>query len=206
LVSGDELVGAISLYTTESIGFSDNEKRILEAVARQIAHTLKTAAEFDTASRRDALTGLPNLAQLEQFVGTEGMPRISFTLLLIDVAELKQLNERYGRTVADNTLRHVVRHATAGLRVADILFRCDNDEFVAFLNDTDSEGAIQMGERIRAQILGHPLTVDAEQTIRVDVRVTAVSAPADGSSLTTLLEVARKIQKSERTINTAVPL
>jgi diguanylate cyclase (GGDEF)-like protein/putative nucleotidyltransferase with HDIG domain len=191
LVSNDDLVGVVSLYSPEPSGFSNDHTRIIEAIARQIAHTLKTAAEFDQRSRRDALTGLPSLQQLAQFVATEGAVQAHFTLLFIDIVGLKQLNTRHGRAVGDETLRHVVRHTTAGLRVADILFRYDSDELVAFLNDADIESARQMGERIRGSILNSPLSVADGGPLIVDVKVTAVSSPADGDSLSALIQRAR---------------
>jgi putative nucleotidyltransferase with HDIG domain len=56
LVFEDELVGVLSLYTAELDGFTDDHRRIIEAVARQIAPALRNAAGFEGASRRDPLT------------------------------------------------------------------------------------------------------------------------------------------------------
>ena len=63
LISDDELVGVLALYSTEANSFNEDHKRIIEAVSRQIAQTLRSAAEFNEASRRDALTGRPTLQQ-----------------------------------------------------------------------------------------------------------------------------------------------
>ena len=195
LIFDDELIGVLSLYSAESKGFNDDHKRIIEAVARQIAHTLKSAAEFDGTSRRDTLTGLPNLQQLERFVDTEGgrslVQKSAFTLLFIDIVALKQINTVHGRTVGDDVLRHVVRHARAGLRLADILFRYGSDEFVALVNDSSPDSAKLMGEGIRRAVRASPLALGANGSIQVDVTVIVVSCPADGDSLPTLIETAR---------------
>src|SRR5262249_2478094 len=58
LLSRDQLVGVLSLYATEANGFTEDHKRIVEAVGRQIAHTFERSMEFDTSIRRDELTGL----------------------------------------------------------------------------------------------------------------------------------------------------
>ena len=42
LLCDDELIGVLALYSAESNGFNDDHKRIIEAVARQIAHTFKS--------------------------------------------------------------------------------------------------------------------------------------------------------------------
>jgi len=68
LLSDGELVGVVTLYSGEVNGFNEEHKRIIEAIARQIAHTLQSAAESDVMSQRDGLTGLPSLQQLDQFV------------------------------------------------------------------------------------------------------------------------------------------
>src|SRR4051794_40197591 len=69
MVSGDELVGVLAVYSAAD--FNEDHRRVIEAVARQIGHTFKSAAEFDGTARHDELTGLPKLRQLEQFVGTK---------------------------------------------------------------------------------------------------------------------------------------
>ena len=194
LLFDDELIGVLSLYSVELNGFNDDHKRVIEVVARQIAHIFKSATEFDSTSRRDTLTGLPNLKQLEQFMDATGgrhlVQKSVFTLLFIDVVGLKQINTTHDRTVGDDALLHVVRHATAGLRLADILFRYGSHEFVALLNDTNSESAKLVGCRIREGIRANPLTVKG-QSIQVDVSVTAVSSPSDGETLPALVESAR---------------
>jgi GAF domain-containing protein len=58
LIFDDELVGVLSLYSAEVDGFADDHRRIIEAVAVQIAPTLKSAVESEGASRRDPLTSL----------------------------------------------------------------------------------------------------------------------------------------------------
>jgi GAF domain-containing protein len=41
LLSGDELVGVLSLYSDQPNGFNDDHRRIIEVVAKQIANTFK---------------------------------------------------------------------------------------------------------------------------------------------------------------------
>jgi diguanylate cyclase (GGDEF)-like protein len=195
MICDDELIGVLTLYSVDVQGFNDDHKRIVEAVARQIAHTFKSAMKYDETSRRDALTGLPNLQQLEQFIDTKGGDRVqtqksAFTLLFIDVNGLKEINIRYGRTAGDNVLRHVVKHSTAGLRVADILFRCGSDELVALLNDTTVDAARSIGEGIQQAIRTTPVPQGDAISLHVEVTVNMASYPTDGDSLPALIEAA----------------
>ena len=160
LLSDDSLVGVLTLYSTTVDGFTEDHRRIVEAVARQTAHTFKGAAEFDNTARRDPLTGLPNIKQLENVVDSTGAGNAaSVSLLLIDVIGLKQINMAHGRSVGDDVLRHVVRGTRARLRVADILFRHGSDEFVALLNDTDPATAAAVASHIRDSIRDQPFAI-----------------------------------------------
>ena len=194
----DELIGVLSLYSVEANGFNDDHRRVIEIVARQIAHVFKSATEFDTISRHDELTGLPNLQQLEQFIdATEVKHRVhksSFTLLFIDVVDLNQIINAHDRTIGDQVLMHVARYSTAGLRLADILFRYGNDEFVALLNDASMESARSVADRIRESLRSNPLLVSG-QPLNVKISVTAVSSPGDGDALPDLVETARARSK-----------
>ncbi|MCU1384239.1 MAG: hypothetical protein JWL71_2936 [Acidobacteria bacterium] len=192
LLLDNELLGVLSLYSVEHNGFTEDHKRVIEVVARQITNIFRGSAEFDRISKRDALTGLPNLKQLEQLVDAtiRPSPVEVFTLLFIDVVGLKQINVAHGRMAGDDALLHVVNHVAAGLRLADILFRYDGDEFVALLNGTGADSARAIGEQIRKTVRSSPLSHGGTNSIELDVSVTAVSCPVDGASLPSLIAVA----------------
>jgi diguanylate cyclase (GGDEF)-like protein/putative nucleotidyltransferase with HDIG domain len=192
LLCDDTLVGVLTLYAATQDGFSEDHRRIVEVVARQIGHTFKSAQEFDNSARRDPMTGLPNLIQLEHLVESAGMGSVTrASLLLIDVVGLKDINALHGRSTGDDVLRHVVRQTRAGLRVADILFRYGSDEFVALLNDTDPDTAIVVASRIRDSIREQPFVLKSGSTAMIEATVIPVCAPRDGRSLHDLMSTAR---------------
>jgi diguanylate cyclase (GGDEF)-like protein len=191
-LSGDAVIGVLSLYSSELNAFTDDHKRIIEAVGRQIAHTLERASEFDVIMRRDELTGLPSITQLERIVVPAASGKGNehqYSLLFIDVTKLDQASTADGSGAADDVLRHVVRHIRSGLRVADILFRKSSEEFVAFLSDTDAATAEAVAQRVVASIVGHPITLATGNQLRVEVSVRAVCCPRDGHSLDALLRL-----------------
>jgi len=194
MLAGDQLVGVLSVYSALVDGFNEDHRRVIEAVAKQIGHTFKRATDLDTFQRRDALTGLPNVAQLEHLLdsGAKELGKAPvLTLLLLDVVELKRINMLYGQDTGDEALRHVVRHTRASLRIADLLFRHGSDEFVVLLNEADAQTAARIASSIRDNVRSQPITSKGGNRIAIDVTITCVAAPTDGASFPDLIATAR---------------
>jgi diguanylate cyclase (GGDEF)-like protein len=198
----DDLVGVLTLYSPGLNAFDEDDKRIIEIVAQHIAHSLKSASEFERASRRDLLTGLPNLRQLDKLIESASANGLTIgketTLLFIDVVGFTELNRLYGRQAGDDALKHVVRLTKTSLRVADILFRYGGDEFVALLNKTDSSTAAAIADSIRRTVIDHMLLLRQGEVVQVAVDAVCVSSPADGATLRELVISARNRLGSTR--------
>jgi diguanylate cyclase (GGDEF)-like protein/putative nucleotidyltransferase with HDIG domain len=191
----NELVGVLSLYSQGPAAFGEDDKRVIEIIAQHIGYTLKCAIEFDGASKRDLLTGLPNLKQLEKLMesaSTNGLTiGVEATLLFIDVVGFRDLNNSHGRQAGDEVLKHVVRFSRTALRVADILFRYGGDEFVALLNRTSPDTARMMADHIRQTIAEHRLMLRNGEIVQVMTDIVCVSSPSDGTTLRELINSAR---------------
>jgi diguanylate cyclase (GGDEF)-like protein len=194
LLVEEQLVGVLSLYAAGAEAFNEEHRRVIGIVARQIAHTFKSTAEVEKTARPDDVTGLPSLQQLERLVdaGANGRTPLSarITLLVIDVVRLGDINVTYGRKVGDEVLRHIVKHARGSLRVADILFRYADDEFVALLNEADVDTANSIANRIRENIRLNPFDA-GDVKIPLGVHVTAFSTAAESRSFTDHVAAAR---------------
>jgi transcriptional regulator with GAF, ATPase, and Fis domain len=69
LVSGNELVGVLSLYSVDADAFNEEHKRLLEVIGGQVSHSVRHALRFEqhrATDLRDAGTGLPNIRHLER--------------------------------------------------------------------------------------------------------------------------------------------
>jgi len=176
-----ELIGALSLYSTQLNGFNDDHRRLVESVATQIGHTLYRARDLDGASHRDVLTGLPHIEQLEQVINsindTEPVDTPAHVLLVIQVLDLEKINSTHGRASGDAVLRHVVLQTQSALRLGDILFRNSGDDFVAFLGNAEPDTADRLANRIIDHIARQSIVVSSTLSIRVRVEVTKVLAP-----------------------------
>ncbi len=199
LVADDSLVGVLTLYSSNPGAFTEDHRRIIEAVGRQISRVVRDSAEFDRehSAFKDSLTGLPNVERLRQLtpadVGlsseTSSQP---LSLLFIDVDRLKQVNERAGRDVGDRVLAHVARGIRRVLRGADILFRYSGDEFVVLLSQTDGETAETIANRVRSVLGASPYALPDGSSLPILVTIGIATHPLDGTSLTDLISAAQR--------------
>ncbi|HVC20445.1 MAG TPA: HD domain-containing phosphohydrolase, partial [Vicinamibacterales bacterium] len=210
LLAGDQLVGVLTLYATAPDGFSEDHRRIIEAVSRQISETVHRATEFETsraATLKDPLTGLPNLVRLRQFAAAhgqlgQGQPA---SLVFMDVDGFRRINESYGREAGNLVLAHVAAVVRRILRGADILFRYGGDEFVALLSETGEDAAVAIGARVATSLEAETLELTGGHRVNVSVALGVSTAPADGTTLTDLIVVARQRLSPPRTSDAPNP-
>ncbi|HEV8264961.1 MAG TPA: GGDEF domain-containing protein [Gemmatimonadales bacterium] len=117
-------------------------------------------AVLEHRSVTDPLTGLFNRYHLEATLKQE-LARCSrsgarLSLLLLDVDQLKAVNDRWGHQAGDRLLRHVAAAIRASLRQADIATRYGGDEFAVILPDTDARAGRLVAERICATVAASP--------------------------------------------------
>ena len=93
--------------------------------------------------------------------------------LMIDVDNLKQINDAHGHAGGNQALRGVANRATSALRPSDLVARMGGDEFAVVMPETDLDAAIQIAERLRRRVGDTPIEGVAV-TISIGV---AVSRP-----------------------------
>jgi diguanylate cyclase (GGDEF)-like protein len=197
LVSSGQLVGVISFYSVDLAAFNEDHRRIAEHVARQIAYAFKHAIDFSGTARRDPVTGLPHIEQLDLVLQTvfdsdpEGCS--AHSIILIDVVDLKDINDEHGRAGGDTILRSVVQHIRSHIRVADILFRNTGDGFVAFLGNTDKQTAELVAKNIKETLSRLAFAVSVGVSVAPQVTISVASHPSDGILLSDLLGFARRM-------------
>ncbi|HEX5898407.1 MAG TPA: HD domain-containing phosphohydrolase, partial [Solirubrobacteraceae bacterium] len=102
----------------------------------------------------DPLTGLRNhrafhedVARELQRVGRTGVP---LALVLLDLDDLKAVNDSQGHQAGDERLQALADAIRATGRGADIAYRVGGDEFAVILPDARSWGALEFAQRLRA--------------------------------------------------------
>jgi putative nucleotidyltransferase with HDIG domain len=186
----DELVGVLTAYSTQRDAFTEDHQRILEAVAGQVAQTLRASLQSEGekhARLRDLMGGLPNVRQLEKFLETEltnSVSRAGLGLLCIDIRS----TNRSG-SVTDATLSAVVAVLREGLRGSDVLFRLDDSTLIVVLTSTDRQTASSVAEQTCEQLRKFVVSQGSAAT---NIIVGTASAPTDGVTLPVLIDAAKR--------------
>ena len=103
-------------------------------------------------SMRDGLTGLGNHRAFQEELDRElewyQRYRVPVALLLIDLDDLKLVNDSDGHAAGDDLLRQMGRLIVEVARYADRAFRIGGDEFAILMPHTDADGAMQIAHRL----------------------------------------------------------
>ena len=157
------------------------------------AHLRRTMAHAITLSQTDPLTGLFNRSQLyvtlEREVSRTRRSDRGFCVLMIDLDELKTINDNAGHLRGDDVLRAIGAIIQGSIRTVDSAYRFGGDEFVVLLPETDIVGAFVVAEKIRAGAEELGTTFAAPEPL-TSVSIGLVSHPEDGLSAEELMTAA----------------
>ncbi len=99
----------------------------------------RTYADFRHKAYHDALTGAWNRRYfvdfLEQIIAEASRRRRPITLMVFDIDDFKQYNDRFGHAAGDEILRETVRLLNSVIRSEDRVCRIGGDEFAVIFAD-----------------------------------------------------------------------
>jgi two-component system cell cycle response regulator len=160
------------------------------ALGGMLVQSARLYEEVHSLAIKDSLTGLANYRFLVGVIDSEihrsMRTRRPFTILLLDLDGLKNINDRYGHATGSQALCRLADLLRVVCRGTDTAARYGGDEFVLVLPETGEESAQQVHIRLRALLANDP----ALPLLSVSVGLAVY--PIHGTSLTSLLEVADK--------------
>jgi diguanylate cyclase (GGDEF)-like protein/PAS domain S-box-containing protein len=168
--------------------YNDPDIHGMVSNARDITDARTYQEELAYQATHDELTGLVNRTLFASVCdGTLAGDVPEHTLmLLVDLDDFKQINDRLGHAVGDALLRDVGARLRGALRPQDTVARLGGDEFAVLLRDVEPTERMEIARRIMGE-LQNPVTAEG-----YDLLVRASVGVASGTPGTTAAELLRR--------------
>jgi putative nucleotidyltransferase with HDIG domain len=169
LLQNDDVLGVLSLYSAETSGFSEDHRRIVEAVATQTVRALSHREELLRASRFD-LNGLPRLSQLADMVNIQSARNVGRALLAVSLESGKRTPDGI-ISGSDEILAQVAETTKNQLAKSDHLFFDGRNTFFVLLESADQGRAISFAARVRSVLSSDLEKTPGRPPLTISVRV-----------------------------------
>ena len=157
------------------------------ALAWALATTLtRLHRRVETQAVTDPLTGLWNRRYMAESLEREAARALRFghevSLIIIDIDDFKQINDRLGHLQGDIVLGKVADVVREATRTIDVAARYGGDELALILVETGREGASMLAERLieRMRETTVPRRDGGSMGVSISVGVATVPDSADG--------------------------
>ena len=172
----DDPVGLLSLRIRP--GDVIDARRIARAARFMKGVTLLVSTAFhltrsNELAMKDDLTRAFNRRFFESYLNQEIERGIRygtiFSIIFLDLDELKKVNDAYGHISGSKTLQEVAKRILGAVRAIDKVVRFGGDEFCIILPQTDEVQARAVAERVRHAIANRNFQLDDS----IEVEITA---------------------------------
>ena len=139
----------------EDSGYSEYEKEQLAVIASLAAIAINNAALLERSST-DMMTHLKLKYFFYNFLTDKIDQALSsgseLSVIMFDIDFFKRFNDTYGHACGDYVLQTVAKIIKSNIRGQDMASRYGGEEFTVLLNDTCTEDAMIVAERIRSKV------------------------------------------------------
>jgi len=187
----------------EGLRHQDRELLQVVRILRLALHRIMTAAtaayhqqskaELDRLAHTDSLTGLYNRRywepELARHVELYKRYRHPFAVLMLDLDNLKWVNDTFGHAAGDTALTHLATVMRMNIRDVDIPCRFGGDEFLILMPEADKNAIQMVGRRISESINKTRFKL-GRSFASLQVSFGSAACPEDGVDPETLLREA----------------
>ena len=171
------------------------------AVKEDISDRKKMEAELKRLTTTDPLTGTLNRRHLNK-VGEQELARARryrrpLAMLMLDIDNFKEINDRYGHSAGDVVLQEVASILGENLRNVDHLARYGGDEFTIILTETNTSQARLVAERVRSNIASQ-ISRHQDQEMQLSISMGVAGIESDSEEMA--LDFAGLIQLADKAL------
>lgn len=198
LIVREDAIGTLTVAAQRSDAFPDAVRPTLQVLANQLAISLSNASavrRLEEMATTDGLTGCLNkrafLEELEAKMRSAERFKRRLSLLVTDIDHFKAINDTYGHATGDVVIKGLAEILMRVKRETDRVARFGGEEFCVLCEETDTEGAVQLAERVREEL--SKTTFQSELgKVKVTCSVGVATYPRDARTGAELFEIADK--------------
>lgn len=147
--------GALIIYYINITEIKQQEQYLLNYETEGKIYYL---SDMDKVLYRDKLTGLYNKHFFEEeMLRLDTKRQLPISIIMGDINGLKLINDAFGHSMGDNTVKRAAEIMKDSFRDEDIISRTGGDEFTILLPSASEETALEIVERVKRKCESNPL-------------------------------------------------
>jgi diguanylate cyclase (GGDEF)-like protein len=198
LVVREEVLGTLVVAAKRAHAYGDSVRPTLEVLGNQLAISLSNARavkRLEEMATTDGLTGCLNkrafLTDLEQKIRSADRFKKKLSLIVTDIDHFKSVNDTYGHATGDVVIKELGAILMRMKRETDRVARFGGEEFCILCEETDTDGAILLAERVREE-LGKTVFHTELGKLKVTASLGVATFPRDAHDEKGLFEITDK--------------
>jgi len=197
--------GFVQIFSHKENAYSEKQEFILGVLAYWLVSYFglsKIYEKLEALSVTDPLTGVFNRRKFEQELEREversRRYKVDFCLVMVDLDNLKGINDTFGHYAGDMALQKCARLLQSNVRKVDVVTRIGGDEFILILPHTRPSGAKIVAERVLDILKKAPIRVD-EQDIKASLTMCITGFQLDDTYQSMYKRVDAGLNEAKRT-------
>lgn len=151
-----EVADAIINKTKELQSHSQNLSTRLQASSKEVQSLRRDLEKITAEAQKDFLTSVDNRKafdrKLDDMMAITRADGQEMCLLMLDIDNFKDFNDKYGHMVGDEVLKGVARVLVESVRGKDVVARFGGEEFAILLPNTPLAGGLAVAENLRKSV------------------------------------------------------